>query len=449
MRLWDKSAPSDELDEAGRALAQALHRFTARDDWQLDARLLPHDLKASKAHVRGLGRVGALPDEEVARIVAGLESIEADLERGAFRIAEELEDGHTAIEAALVERIGESGKRVHLGRSRNDQVLAALRLYQRAALDRLARSTVAAGRALLDLARAHLRVVMPGYTHLQRAVPQTFAHWAAAHAEGFAEAAASVCGTARQLCSASPLGAAAGYGVNLPLDRDGVARDLELDALQVNPLWSQTSRGITEAVVLTAAWHGVAVLRRLAWDLSLFTTGEFAFVRLSDPFTTGSSIMPNKRNPDVVELMRASASVVQGALVEVMSIVSLSSGYHRDLQLTKGPTMRALDEAESAISLVPALVQGIQVDAERMQAAVTRDTLATDAAVTLARDGMPFRDAYRRVGTELAGAAEQPAGLAAALASVAARVSPGAPGNLLLERIEARFAALERSFAGA
>lgn len=444
MRLWDKSG---EAPDADRVLAKAIHRFTARDDWQLDTRLLPHDLRASKAHVRGLGRVGALPSEEVDRIVAGLEGIEEELARGAFHIAQELEDGHTAIEAALVERIGESGKRVHLGRSRNDQVLAALRLYERAALDRIGRLAIVAARALLGLARTYEDAVMPGYTHLQRAVPQTFGHWAAAHAEGFADAASCAGGTARELCSKSPLGAAAGYGVNLPLDRDGVGRELDFTELQVNPLWSQTSRGITEVVVLTAAWHGLAVLRRLAWDLSLFTTGEFAFLRLSDPFTTGSSIMPNKRNPDVVELMRASASVVQGAIVEVMSTVSLSSGYHRDLQLTKGPTMRALDEAEAAIELVPALLAGIEIDRARMVAAVTRDTLATDAAVSLARQGTPFRDAYRRVAADLAGAADIPAGQDAAAASIAARVSPGAAGNLLLERIDERLVALERSFA--
>lgn len=448
MRLWDKTSVGDELDADARSLAASIHRFTARDDWQLDARLLPHDLRASKAHVRGLGRVGALPSDEVDSIVAGLEGIEADLARGAFRIAEQLEDGHTAIEAALVERIGESGKRVHLGRSRNDQVLVALRLYERAALDRIGRLSVRAGRALLGLAHSHDNAVMPGYTHLQRAVPQTFGHWAAAHAEGFADAASCASGTARELCSKSPLGAAAGYGVNLPLDRDGVARELDFPELQVNPLWSQTSRGITEVVVLTAAWHGLAVLRRLAWDLSLFTSGEFAFVRLSDPFTTGSSIMPNKRNPDVVELMRASASVVQGAIVEIMSIVSLSSGYHRDLQLTKGPTMRALDEAETALELIPALVAGIEIDRTRMVAAVTRDTLATDAAVSLARGGMPFRDAYRQVAADLAGTTDMPAGAAAAEASIAARLSPGAPGNLLLPRIEQRLDALERSFVG-
>jgi len=276
---------------------------------------------------------------------------------------------------------------------------------------------------------------MPGYTHLQRAMPQSVAHWAAAYAEGFAESARALL-DARKLGGGCPLGAAAGYGVPIPLDRDGVAEERGFDAPATNPLWSQTSRGLTEVVVVTAAWHAAAVLRRLAWDLSLFATSEFAFVRLPDAMTTGSSIMPNKRNPDVVELLRASCSITQGALAELQSLVALPSGYHRDLQLTKAPVMRALEEVRASLSMLPSLLEGLSFDERRLAEATTRDTLATDRAVELATSGMPFRDAYRLVAAEVGGR-DEPAG-EAARTSLERRVSLGASGRLALERLSAR-----------
>ncbi|NUO51029.1 MAG: argininosuccinate lyase [Polyangiaceae bacterium] len=421
-RLWDKGGAADA----------AMLRFTARDDYVLDEALLVHDVAASAAHVRGLMRIGALEAGEADAVVAALDVLRGEIEKGAFRLTPEHEDGHTAIELWLVERLGDLGKKVHLGRSRNDQVLVAMRSYERAELSVLASLTTDCAKACLDLAAAETWTVMPGYTHLQRAVPQTVGHWAAGFAEGFVESA-RVLVDARRRVNASPLGAAAGYGVNLPLDRDGVAHDLGFDRVQLNPLWSQTSRGMTEVVILGAVWHAVALARRLAWDLSLFTTAEFGFVRLPVDLTTGSSIMPNKRNPDLVELVRASCAVVEGAIVELMSITSLPSGYHRDLQLTKGPLMRAFAEAKGTIATIARLVPRIELVRDRMAAAVTKDTLATDRAVDLARSGMPFREAYKKVGAEI-GSGEEAAG-AAAEASVRARSSLGAAGNLGLERI--------------
>ncbi|MFO0548971.1 MAG: lyase family protein [Polyangiaceae bacterium] len=328
--LWDKGYDPDRV-----ALA-----FTSRDDHLLDRQLLPWDLIASKAHVRGLARAGALPDAEATRLVAALEELEVEVRAGRFTVEAFHEDGHSAIEAALVERLGETGKRVHLGRSRNDQVLVATRLFERASLDRMRALSIELASAFLDRAAEGRDLAMPGYTHLQRAMPQNVGHWAAAFAEGLLDAASSLA-SARALANKSPLGAAAGYGVNLPLDRDGVARELGFEAVDVNPLWSQSSRGLSEVVMLTSVWHALAVVRRFAWDASLFTTSEFGFIALPESLTTGSSIMPQKRNPDVVELLRASCSVVQGAITELMGLVSLPAGYHRDLQLTKAPPPRA------------------------------------------------------------------------------------------------------------
>ncbi len=429
-KLWDKGGTSDA----------AVLAYTSRDDFKLDQALLKYDLRASIAHVRGLARIGALDSGDRDRIVEALREIEKEEQDGRFVLGPEVEDGHTAIELALVARLGDTGKRVHLGRSRNDQVLTALRLYLKDTLSRLVARSAQSARALLELAKKGERVVLPGYTHLQRAVPQTLGHWAAGFAEGMIESGFAIA-DARDRSDRSPLGAAAGYGVNLPLDREGVAHELGFEEIDINPLWSQTSRGLLEIVALSAVFHASALVRRLAWDLSLFTTAEFGFVKLPDELTTGSSIMPNKRNPDVVELMRGSASIVQGALTELMSLVSLPSGYHRDLQLMKAPLMRALSEADATLSLVPKLVSELRFDEKKMAAAVTEDTLATDQAVDLARGGMPFRDAYKRIAASgLSG--DAPAG-ARAEASIAARVSFGSSGNLALDRIAARLARLE------
>ncbi|WP_437488610.1 argininosuccinate lyase [Sorangium sp. So ce1014] len=422
VRLWDKGGATD---------AQML-RYTSRDDWQLDQRLLAYDLRATIAHVRGLARIGVLSETERDALVRELEVLAAQNEAGELRLTEDDEDGHSAIEAALVARIGDAGKKVHTGRSRNDQVLVAMRLYERDALDELAEQATAGARALLDLARREAETPMPGYTHLQRAVPSSVGYWAASFVEGLTDAVDVIRAT-RALVDRCPLGGAAGFGVNLPLDRAGVARELGFAGVALNPLASQTSRGIIEAQILAAAWQVVAVIRRLAWDLSLFAMSELAFIRLPEAFTTGSSIMPQKRNPDVVELMRAACSVVQGALAEVQSLVALPSGYHRDLQLTKGPTMRGLDEALATSRLLPRLVEGLAFDRERMARAITPECFATDRAVELAVQGIPFREAYRSVAAEIA---SLPAGDAAA--SLRARVSLGAPGNLALDDLARR-----------
>ncbi|MCC6525491.1 MAG: argininosuccinate lyase [Polyangiaceae bacterium] len=423
-RLWDK----------GEGVDRAMLRYTARDDWQLDQRLLPHDLRASVAHVRGLGRIGVLAPGEVDALVLALEELLRDAATGAFVLTPDDEDGHTAIETALVRRLGDVGRKVHTGRSRNDQVLVALRLYEREALADLAEAARLAALALCETAEREALTPMPGYTHLQRAVPSSVGLWLSAVAEGLADARDHV-QAMRELVDRSPLGAAAGYGVNLPLDRAGVAAELGFAGVADNPLASQSSRGIHEVAVLGAAWHVCAVLRRFAWDLSFFTTSEAGFVRLDPALTTGSSIMPNKRNPDLVELMRASCAVVQGASTELQTLVALPSGYHRDLQLTKAPLMRGLDEALATTRLVPRLVAGLGLDHARMLAAVTPECFATDRAVELAVAGVPFREAYRRVAGEL-----DELGAGDAGASLRARVSPGAPGALALEALRRRLA---------
>lgn len=422
--LWDKGSVSDA----------EMMRYTARDDWQLDQRLLPYDLRATRAHVRGLGRIGVLTEDEVDRMVLAVDELSERFEAGGLVLSQADEDGHSYIEAQLTVRLGELGKKVHTGRSRNDQVLVALRLYEKDATSAVVAACDDGTRALLELARQEERTPMPGYTHLQRAVPSSVGLWAAGIAESLMDARDLLC-ACLALLDRNPLGGAAGYGVNLPLDRDFVARELDFAGLVVNPVAAQASRGTLEVGLLAAAWQLMATIRRFSWDLSLFTTAEFGFVRLPDALTTGSSIMPNKRNPDVVELMRASCGAVQGAMSELMGMLSLPSGYHRDLQLTKAPILRGLDETLATARMLPLVVRGMVLDTERMRAALSPDCFATDRAVELTLAGVPFRDAYRQVAAELASLAAGDAE-----ASLSARTSPGACADLRLAELEARLA---------
>ena len=425
--LWDK----------GAALDAAAQRFCAADDVLLDRALLPHDIRASRAHVAGLARLDLLTADESSALISGLDELAALVARGEYTLDDRFEDGHSAIEHWLGERLGDVGRKVHTGRSRNDQVLVAMRLYLREQLSTLRGHCLALATACLTRAAATADLAMPGYTHLQRAVPTSFGALLAGHAEAMLDDADIAINAARVL-DASPLGTAAGHGVNLPLDRDGVAAELGFSRVQVSPVYAQNSRGKLELLAVQALHQALLDLRRLAWDLSLFATAEFAFVRLPDAYTTGSSIMPNKRNPDVVELLRALPAVTDGAMAELSALLSLPSGYHRDLQASKGPTLRAFDRGLAGLALAPALVESLELDAPRMRAAVDPVLHATDRAIELARAGVPFRDAYRQV------AAEMHTTLAdrAPEASLHARISLGGAANLGLDRLRARLAAL-------
>jgi argininosuccinate lyase len=422
-------------EKAGTEVDRRIQRFLAGDDVVLDRALFLHDVRASKAHVRGLARIGALPAEEADALSAELDALAAAFAAGSFVLDDRYEDGHSAIEAHLIERLGDAGRKVHTGRSRNDQVMAALRLFMKDALVELEQAARSCAGASLDRAEADAMTPMPGYTHLQRAVPSSVGLWLAGFAEAFLDDA-DLARATRAWIDACPLGTAAGYGVNLPLDRAGVAQELGFARLQLNPAYVQNSRGKFEIQLLTALLAALFDVRRLAWDLSLYATAEFGFVRLPAAYTTGSSIMPNKRNPDVVELLRASPAVAQGAIAEIQATLSLPTGYHRDLQATKGPLLRAVAHGLEALSLVPDLLRSVEFDRARMAQAITPDTFATDRAIELAAQGVPFRTAYRKVADELA--AGEPR---RAEDSLAARVSPGGPGDLQLGELRRRFAA--------
>lgn len=413
--------PADKrkLWETGSNLDPLVERYTVGEDPVHDLRLLPYEVYGSLAHAAGLVKIGVLTKAEFAAVRVELGTY---LEDSAFRIAREQEDVHTAVEQRLTAKLGETGSKVHAGRSRNDQVQACLRLYLKDRLLKLHEAALGAAKAWSDFGRTHSETLVPGYTHLQRAMPTTIGHWAAAHAEALVEDA-RLLKAAYVEADASPLGSAAGYGANLPLERAYVAKVAGFGRVQRNTLRVQTSRPRLEAVVLSA----LAVLARdlgvLAEDLCLYATAEFGFIKLPDSFTTGSSIMPQKRNPDVVELTRARAALFPGWLAQSLALGARSSGYHRDYQLGKGPLFAAVGTASDMLEMLTRLPGGLSVKAERCRAAVTEDTLATAKALALVKKGMPFREAYRRVADAARKADPKTA------ASVELPDYEGAPGN--------------------
>lgn len=425
--LWQK--PGVQVDAR-------IQQFLAGEDVILDREFFLFDVQASRAHAQGLQRIGILDADELAGLERELDVLAEDFRSGRFVLDEQYEDGHSAIEARLVERLGDAGKKIHTGRSRNDQILVATRLWLK---DRLARvAATCRESAQVALARAGVEGAMPlpGYTHLQRAVVSSLGMWWAAWAEGFIDNAQRAQQTLAWV-DANPLGSAAGYGVNLPLAREHTTAALGFGRMQVSAAYAQLSRGKFEMAAIEAMSSALLDLRRLAWDLSLFTSAEFGFVALPAQYTTGSSIMPNKRNPDVIELMRASYSAAAAARTEIEQLLSLPSGYHRDLQFSKGAIFHAFGRGLGALELLPDLLRNLEWKAEAMRAALDPSMYATDLAVDLARQGLPFREAYRQAADPARWAQGDPE------ASLDARVSPGAAADLRLDDLQRRLDALQ------
>jgi len=392
-RLWDK----------GDALDEAVERFTVGDDPRLDLELVAHDALASAAHARMLAEIGILDAEELAGLLRELATVAEEAGRGAFPIQRADEDGHTALENRLTERLGDAGRKIHTGRSRNDQVIAAVRLWGREALLAVVGRLLEVVAGLLELADEHRETSVPGYTHTRQAMPSTLGHLFAAHAEGLLDAVPWLT-TAFEHIDRSPLGSASGFGVPLPLDRRRVAELLRFGGLQVNTLAVQNDRGKTEALVLTAVATAAGDVARLAHDLILLSSDELGWIRLSPEVTTGSSIMPQKRNPDVLELARAGAARLRAKAAEVAAVYApLPSGYHRDLQLTKAPFLEGMAGAADLFAAFRVALDGLEVDRPRCRAAVQAATAATDEVYRRIGDGTPFRTAYREVGADPAG----------------------------------------------
>jgi argininosuccinate lyase len=392
-RLWDKGAPLDD-----RVL-----RYTAGEDYALDERLVQYDARASIAHAEMLGAANLLSESDLKLIRGGLLALADEHARGLWHVELADEDGQTALEKRLTERIGPAGGRVHLGRSRNDQVLTALRLYLRDAVEALASGAESVAEALDALAAREKNTAIPGYTHMQQAMPSSVPLWAGAFAAEIRDDADGIRLTERRLAK-NPLGSAAGYGTpGLGLDRAATRDALGFREVHEPVTAVQLSRGKAEAQVLFEVTLLMQDLGRFAADVLLFYTQEFGFVELPEAFTTGSSIMPQKRNPDVFELIRGRSATANACLMEALGICAkLPSGYQRDLQLLKVPLFRGIDIAQQTLDILPPAIEAMKFRPQN----ITLDPAihaAEEANALVVKEGIPFREAYQRVAAKLKG----------------------------------------------
>jgi argininosuccinate lyase len=390
-RLWDKGAPLDE-----RVL-----RYTAGGDYALDERLVPYDVRASIAHAEMLHAQQLLNADDLAAIRDALSALAVEHARGAWRVELADEDGQTALERHLTARIGAPGARIHLGRSRNDQVLTALRLYLRDVVAQLSCGALGVAEALGRLAVRSADTPLPGYTHMQQAMPSSVPLWAAGFAAEIRDDAEGLRQVLRRL-DKSPLGSAAGYGTpGLPIDRDATRGKLGFGVVHEPVTAVQLSRGKAEAQLLLEIALLLQDLGRFAADVLLFATSEFGFLTLAQEFTTGSSVMPQKRNPDVFELIRGRSATAQACLLEALAVCAkLPSGYQRDLQLLKFPLFRAIDLTLETFAILPPAIDALTFrrDGIRLDPAIHA---AEEANRLVVAEGIPFREAYRRVAAKL------------------------------------------------
>jgi argininosuccinate lyase len=390
-KLWQKDYELNELVE----------KFTVGRDYLLDKELIISDCTASIAHARMLNSIDLLSSQELEVLESALKDVIRDFKNGSFQIKQSDEDCHTAIENYLIEKAGSAGKKIHTGRSRNDQVLTALRLYSRASILRMLGKGTALVSSILNFAEKHEDVPMPGRTHMQIAMPSTVGLWAGAWAEELVDSLKNL-QSVYELVDQCPLGAAASYGTPLPLNREMTSELLGFAKVQNNVLYVNNSRGRLESLVMNAVEHITLVLSSTAQDLILFSLPEFGYFSLPAELCSGSSIMPQKKNPDGLELMRAKSATVSSYAMNIKQVVrSLPSGYNRDFQETKEPYMNGLELSAQCIDIMELTFTRLEVNRDALERGFTPEIWATDAAIELVAGGMSFRDAYKKIGLNL------------------------------------------------
>ena len=420
MKLWEKNIQvTEEID-----------RFTVGHDRELDLYLAPYDILGSIAHVSMLHSIHLIADDELPLLLTELKALYHEAAAGRFVIEDGVEDVHSQVELMLTRKLGDVGKKIHSGRSRNDQVLVDLRLFTRDRLRRIAACVQRLFDALLAQSERYKAVLMPGYTHLQVAMPSSFGLWFGAYAESLADDMLLL-EAAYRMTNRNPLGSAAGYGSSFPLDRDMTTRLLGFDTMDYNVVYAQMGRGKTERNVAFALAGIAGTVAKLAMDACLFNSQNFGFVTLPPECTTGSSIMPHKKNPDVFELIRARMNRLQALPQQVVLIMNnLPCGYFRDLQEIKEVFLPAFDQAEECLDMATYIVERIRVNEQLMDDARYDAIFSVEEVNRLAAAGMPFRDAYRKVGLDIEAGRFKPC-------KEVHHTHAGSMGNLCNDRIKA------------
>ncbi len=391
MKLWEKGIETKQL----------VMDFTAGKDRLLDLQISSEDVIASMAHVKMLEKTGLVSLNDKNRLLQELLAVYELIQKGEFRIEDGMEDIHSQVEKLLILKLGDAGKKVHTARSRNDQVITDLKLFYRSAIILMVEEIKNLVEELLSLSEEHKNVEIPGYTHMQVAMPSSFGLWFGAWAESLTEDLQLLSGAFRYI-NQNPLGSAAGYGSSFPIDREYTTRLLEFEDLHINSVNAQLSRGKAEKTLM-AGISGVAKsLSGMSVDMVLFMNQNFDFMGLTDEFTTGSSIMPHKKNPDILELIRAKANRIQVKEFEVFSVINnLPSGYHRDFQLLKEITFPALDDLFEIIRIMSAVLENIIIKKENTASDIYKYLGTVDAMSQKVMKGIPYRDAYREVAEEI------------------------------------------------
>lgn len=425
MKLWSKGFEPDQLIE----------RFTVGADRELDLRLARYDVQGSMAHIRMLESIGLLSKDELDQLLAGLQEIAAIIEEGNFRIDDGVEDVHSQVEFMLTAKLGDIGKKIHSGRSRNDQVLVDLKLFMRDELRRIASETERLFHKLLELSDEHKDVLMPGYTHLQVAMPSSFGLWFGAYAESLADDMQLLV-AAYNIANQNPLGSAAGYGSSFPLDREMTTRLLGFADLHYNVVAAQMSRGKTERAAAMAIAAIASTLGHLAMDVCMWMCQNFGFVSFPDELTTGSSIMPHKKNPDVFEIMRGKCNRLTAVPNEIALLTAnLPLGYNRDLQLLKDIIFPATTELAECLDMATFMLGHMQVRRDIVSDPRYDYLFTVEEVNRLVLGGMPFREAYRKVGLEVQDGTYRPV-------REVHHTHAGSISNLCSDRIAAKFDAL-------
>jgi argininosuccinate lyase len=403
--------------------------FLAGEDIELDKSIFIYDIDATIAHIKGLASIGVIKKNELAKLIKSLKELRLKFLNKSFKLTEKYEDCHSAIEFYLTKELGELGKKVHTGRSRNDQVLVAMRLFAKKNLIDFKKSNKSIARVLMRMAKKHENNPMPGYTHLQRAMPSSWGLWFASYAESFIDNVDLINSTIEWIDS-NPLGSAAGYGVALPLDRKLTTKELGFKRTQINSLYIQNSRGKYEMQIINTLKQSMLDVRKFSWDMSLFLSQEFDLLKIDKAYLTGSSIMPNKHNPDVIEILRANYSILAGQASELENLLSLPSGYQRDLQLTKRSLISSFDISLKSLNILPKLIDSIKVNKSKSIAYIDEEMKMTDKVYALVAQGKPFRDAYNLI--------KNSDDLSSYAQSNSKDYSEGSPGNLALDKLDAR-----------